>query len=100
MKFRQANVLPAHGPTSSLTRIVIEAIAFITSFTLGGPAMNSKKTDRRKFLQGSAALAGLAVGAAPFTSAQTLQTNAPEPHPLKDIGYGERSPFENSVRTV
>src|SRR6266481_2573740 len=62
--------------------------------------MNSKKTDRRKFLQGSAALVGLAVGAAPFTSAQTLQTNAPEPHPVKDIGYGERSAFENSVRTV
>jgi sulfane dehydrogenase subunit SoxC len=62
--------------------------------------MNSKKTDRRKFLQGSAALAGLAVGGTPFARAQTLQTNAPEPHPLKDIGYGERSPFENSVRTV
>src|ERR1700681_4356169 len=62
--------------------------------------MNSKKTDRRKFLQGSAALAGLAVGAVPFTRAQTLQTEMHDARTPKDLSYGERSRFENSVRTV
>src|ERR1700730_274996 len=62
--------------------------------------MNLKKTDRRKFLQGSAALAGLAVGAVPFTRAQTFQTETLEARPPKDLSYGERSRFENSVRTV
>ena len=36
--------------------------------------MNSKSPNRRGFLKGGAALAGLAVGAMPFTSAQTLST--------------------------
>ena len=37
--------------------------------------MNSKSTNRRGFLKGGAALAGLAVGAMPFTRAQTLSSD-------------------------
>jgi sulfane dehydrogenase subunit SoxC len=59
--------------------------------------MNSKKTDRRRFLQNSAALAGLAVGA----SAAALPAAAAEP-PLEKVDelhlYGERSHFVNTVR--
>ena len=62
--------------------------------------MNSKSTNRRGFLKGGAALAGLAVGAMPFTRAQTLSTDTPDARPPKDLSYGERSRFENSVRTV
>ena len=62
--------------------------------------MNSKSSDRRRFLKRSAALAGLAVGSAPFARAQSLQTDASEARPPKDLSYGVRSRFETSVRTV
>ncbi len=61
--------------------------------------MNSKTPDRRGFLKGSAALAGLAVGAIPFASGQTLAAEPPEAG-IKDLSYGERSRFENSTRTL
>ena len=62
--------------------------------------MNSKNPNRRGFLKRSAALAGLAVGTIPFTSAQTLPKDTAEAGPPKDLSYGERSRFETSVRTV
>ena len=49
--------------------------------------MNSKKSNRRGFLKGSAALAGLAVGAMPFTSAQTLSTDTPDARPLTHANF-------------
>ncbi|HLJ15582.1 MAG TPA: hypothetical protein VKV15_13865, partial [Bryobacteraceae bacterium] len=59
--------------------------------------MNSKSTDRRRFLKSSAALAGLAVGA----SATALPAAAAEP-PLEKVDelhlYGERSHFVTTVR--
>ena len=39
--------------------------------------MNSKKSDRRGFLKGSAALAGLAVGAIPFANGKALASVTP-----------------------
>jgi sulfane dehydrogenase subunit SoxC len=71
--------------------------------------MNSKKADRRGFLKRSAALAGLAAGAIPFANGKALAGAAPdEPKhkrgvtpddpDIKDLLYGERSEFENSVR--
>ena len=62
--------------------------------------MNSKSADRRRFLKRSAALAGLAVGSAPFARAQSLQSDASEARPPKDLSYGLRSRFETSARTV
>jgi sulfane dehydrogenase subunit SoxC len=63
--------------------------------------MNSKTPDRRGFLKGSAALAGLAVGAIPFANGKTLAAEPPEAGAKeKDLSYGERSRFETSVRTV
>src|SRR5579864_4986113 len=62
--------------------------------------MNSKNRDRRGFLKRGAALAGLAVGAMPFTHAQSLPTDTPADRPPKDLSYGERSRFETAVRTV
>jgi sulfane dehydrogenase subunit SoxC len=62
--------------------------------------MNSKHPNRRGFLKRSAALAGLAVGAIPFTNAQALPADSDEARPPKDLSYGVRSRFENSVRTV
>jgi len=60
--------------------------------------MNSKKPDRRGFLKGSAALAGLAVGAIPFASGKALAAVAPDEPTIEDLLYGERSSFETSVR--
>jgi sulfane dehydrogenase subunit SoxC len=69
--------------------------------------MTSKPGGRRKFLKKSAALAGLALGAARSAAGQTpgSQPSASDP-PMKDskelakelIAYGERSHFVKSVR--
>jgi len=57
--------------------------------------MSSKKSDRRKFLKTSAALAGLAVGGVPVAIGQ-----APSASGVRDLhAYGERSRFETSIRT-
>src|ERR1700693_4832560 len=61
--------------------------------------MNSDIPNRRRFIKGGAALAGLAVGAIPFAKGRTGATETPEDHPL-DLSYGHRSHFETSVRTV
>ena len=60
--------------------------------------MNSKQSGRRRFLKGSAALAGLAVGGIRSASAQALDsgtsgTGSQDPHV-----YGQRSRFETSAR--
>ena len=62
--------------------------------------MNSKLPGRRRFLKGSAALAGLAVGGirSPAGRGQTLDsatsgTGSQDPHT-----YGQRSRFETSTR--
>ena len=71
--------------------------------------MNSKKADRRGFLKGSAALAGLAVGALPFANGKALADATPDEPTSKrgvtpddpniqDLLYGERSEFEKPVR--
>ena len=76
--------------------------------------MSSKKTDRRRFLKGSAALAGLAVGSIPFAKGKALASVTPgepsvklgvtkfgvtpdEPN-IQDLLYGGRSSYETSVR--
>ena len=57
--------------------------------------MVSKKTNRRGFLKGGAAAAGLAAGAAGSANGQP----APSKEHLKElIAYGERSRFVTSVR--
>lgn len=74
--------------------------------------MNSKNPDRRGFLKGSAALAGLAVGAIPFAKGKALAGAAPddagakklsitpdEPD-IEDLEYGGRSKFETGVYRV
>jgi len=60
--------------------------------------MNSKQSERRRFLKNSAALAGLAVGAIQPASAQSAGSEKPEARPKDLHSYGERSRFENSVR--
>ncbi|MBZ5698769.1 MAG: sulfite dehydrogenase [Acidobacteriia bacterium] len=68
--------------------------------------MNSKKSDRRGFLKGSAALAGLAVGAIPFANGKALaavdqrtikQSVTPDEPTIQDLLYGGRSSYETSV---
>ena len=61
--------------------------------------MNAKKHGRRRFLKEGAALAGLAAGAIRSASGQTLGSEIPEKRPQDLRAYGERSRFENSVRT-
>jgi sulfane dehydrogenase subunit SoxC len=60
--------------------------------------MNTKQTDRRRFLKNGAALAGLAVGA----SAAALPAAAAAEPPLEKVDelhlYGERSHFVTTVR--
>src|SRR5579871_5609356 len=58
--------------------------------------MDAKKSNRRRFLKGGAALAGLAAGGAGRASAQTQGTPAKKVDDL--IAYGERSRFVTSVR--
>ncbi len=61
--------------------------------------MNSKQSNRRRFLKEGAALAGLAVGAIGSASAQTPGAEA-SPVPYRDRRtYGRRSRFVTSVRT-
>ena len=63
--------------------------------------MNPKQSDRRRFLKGSAVLAGLAVGAIPSASGQTAGSGPAESQPKKDSNlYGERSRFVTSERLV
>src|SRR4051812_28677017 len=58
--------------------------------------MDSKKSNRRRFLKGSAALAGLATGGVRLAKGQTQGTPAKKIDEL--IAYGERSRFVTSVR--
>src|ERR1700720_1554859 len=61
--------------------------------------MDSKKTNRRGFLKGGAAVAGLAAGAVQSASGQTPASGAPPKKDLKElIAYGERSRFVTSIR--
>ena len=75
--------------------------------------MNSKMSDRRRFLKRSAALAGLAVGAIPFASgkalasvtdglikgeATTKEGVTPDEPNIQDLLYGGRSSYETTVR--
>src|ERR1700693_359744 len=76
--------------------------------------MNSKKSDRRGFLKGSAALAGLAVGAVPFANGKALASvtdglinggeattklgGTPDEPTIQDLAYGGRSRFESTER--
>ena len=62
--------------------------------------MSSKTPNRRGFLKGSAALAGLAVGAIPFANGETFAVDKPEEESPLDLSYGTRSHFESSVRSV
>ena len=62
--------------------------------------MNSKNPNRRGFLKGSAALAGLAVGAIPFANRKSLAAEPPDDRASLDLSYGERSHFETSVRSL
>ena len=57
---------------------------------------DTKKTNRRGFLTGGAALAGLAAGAAKRADAQTQGEPAKKVEEL--IAYGDRSPFVTSKR--
>src|ERR1700730_18085551 len=61
--------------------------------------MDSKKPNRRRFLKGGAAVAGLAAGAVRSASAQTPASGAPPKKDIKEqIAYGERSRFVTSIR--
>src|ERR1700689_5756828 len=58
--------------------------------------MNPKKPNRRGFLKGGAAAAGLAAGGARLAEGQTQGTPPKKIDEL--IAYGERSRFVNSIR--
>lgn len=58
--------------------------------------MASKKPNRRGFLKGGAAMAGLAAGAAGSASAQSQGMPTKKADEL--IAYGERSHFVTSIR--
>ncbi|OFW27042.1 MAG: sulfite dehydrogenase [Acidobacteria bacterium RIFCSPLOWO2_12_FULL_60_22] len=60
--------------------------------------MDSKQPNRRKFLKGSAALVGLAVGAVRSASGQTPASGAYIKGNAELIAYGQRSRFETAVR--
>jgi sulfane dehydrogenase subunit SoxC len=62
--------------------------------------MNSKGRGRRRFLKEGAALAGLAMGTVRSVSGQTpaMEVSAAPAKTRRE--YGERSPFENSVRLL
>ena len=60
--------------------------------------MKSKQQGRRRFLKDSAALAGLAVGAAGIAGAQTPGSANAHASPRDLHAYGERSRFETSHR--
>src|SRR6266700_3054340 len=58
--------------------------------------MDPKKPNRRRFLKGGAALAGMAAGGVPLAKGQTPGTPAKKIDEL--IAYGERSRFVTSTR--
>ncbi len=58
--------------------------------------MDAKKRNRRGFLKGGAALAGLAAGGTRLSKGQTQGTPAQKNDEL--IAYGERSRFVTSIR--
>src|ERR1700694_3859504 len=61
--------------------------------------MDPKKPNRRRFLKGGAAMAGLAAGAIQSSSGQTPASGAPPKKGVKElIAYGERSRFVTSIR--
>jgi sulfane dehydrogenase subunit SoxC len=60
--------------------------------------MNTKSDDRRRFLKGSAALAGLAAGGLHSTTNGQTPTFPPAGGDERIIPYGERSRFETSAR--
>ena len=61
--------------------------------------MDSKKPNRRRFLKGGAAVAGLAAGAVRSASGETPASGAPPKKDIKElIAYGERSRFVTSIR--
>ena len=61
--------------------------------------MDSKKPNRRGFLKGGAAVAGLAAGAHSPQKARRQHLNAREKGTNKElIAYGERSRFVTSIR--
>ena len=62
--------------------------------------MDSKNPNRRRFLKGGAAAAGLAAGAVQSASGQTPPSEAPTPkrNIKEQIAYGERSRFVTSIR--
>lgn len=62
--------------------------------------MNAKERGRRRFLREGAALAGLAAIRPSSSQGQTLGTAAPAARPKNLPSYGERSPFETSVRSL
>jgi sulfane dehydrogenase subunit SoxC len=73
--------------------------------------MKSKKSDRRGFLKGSAALAGLAVGALPFAkktfaaedpeeSTILKQGVTPDQPNVEQLSYGGRSSYETGVYRI
>ena len=63
--------------------------------------MNAKERDRRRFLKGgSAALAGLAVGAVQPLSGQTPGSDGPEASPRDLVAYGGRSRFVETARQL
>ena len=60
--------------------------------------MNSKRSDRRRFLKDGAALAGLALGAAQSAGGQVLAPQTGETRPEDLHAYGRRSQFETAIR--
>ena len=62
--------------------------------------MNSKQSNRRRFLKEGAALAGLAVGAVRSASGQTLGSETSEARSRDVRALGERSRFVISVRAL
>src|SRR5713101_9390240 len=61
--------------------------------------MDSKKPNRRRFLKGGAAVAGLAAGAVQSARGQAPASEAPPKRNIKEqIAYGERSRFVTSIR--
>jgi len=68
--------------------------------------MIAKKSDRRGFLKGGAALAGLAAGAIPFLNGKAHAADepsaalgvTPDDPSIEELAYGGRSRFETTIR--
>ena len=66
---------------------------------MDGKNMDGKKSNRRRFLKGSAAAAGLAAGVSKSADGQTPAPKWHEKGTNKElIAYGERSRFVTSIR--